>query len=50
LRDSVVSASAKNEALRELFAREAMAYRRSSEIDEDTIDPETLLIAPSVAA
>ena len=50
LRDSVASASAKNEELRELFAREAMAYRRSSEIDEDTIDPDSLLIEPAVAA
>ena len=50
LRESKVSASARNEVMREFFAREAMAYRRSSEIDEDTIDPESLLIAPAVAA
>jgi len=50
LRDSLVSASARNEVMREFFAREAMAYRRSSEIDENTIDPESLLIAPAVAA
>lgn len=50
LRESIASASEKNEAFRELFARQSMAYRRSSEIDEDTIDPESLLIEPVVAA
>jgi len=50
LRDSVASASARNESLREFFARDAMAYRRSSDIDEDTIDPDSLLIEPAVAA
>jgi N-acyl amino acid synthase of PEP-CTERM/exosortase system len=50
LRDSVASASARNEALREFFARDHIAYRRSSDIDEHTIDPESLLIEPAVAA
>jgi hypothetical protein len=50
LRHSVVSASARNESLREFFARDAMAYRRSSDIDPDTIDPDSLLIEPAVAA
>jgi N-acyl amino acid synthase of PEP-CTERM/exosortase system len=50
LRDSVRSASARSDALREFFARESVAYRRSSEIAEDTIDPDSLLIAPAVAA
>jgi N-acyl amino acid synthase of PEP-CTERM/exosortase system len=50
LRDSVLSASARNDALRDFFARDIMAYRRSSEIDNDTIDPDSLLIEPPVAA
>jgi N-acyl amino acid synthase of PEP-CTERM/exosortase system len=50
LRESIESASAQNETLCAFFARENLAFRRSSELDEDTIDPETLLIAPAVAA
>ena len=50
LRESIESASARNEVLREFLAREALAYRRSSDIDPDTIDPDSLLIEPAVAA
>jgi N-acyl amino acid synthase of PEP-CTERM/exosortase system len=50
LRDSVASASARNDALREFFARDSMAFRRSSDIDEGTIDANSLLIEPAVAA
>ena len=50
LRESIVSASARNETLRAFFAREALAYRHSSDIDEDTVDPDSLLIEPAVAA
>jgi N-acyl amino acid synthase of PEP-CTERM/exosortase system len=50
LRESAESASARNETLRAFFARESMAYRHSSDIDEDTIDPDSLLIEPAVAA
>lgn len=47
LRDSVRSASSRSAALGEFFARDSLAYRRSSEIDEDTIDPDSLLIEPA---
>lgn len=50
LRESIVSASARNEAVRELFARQSLAYRHSSEVDVDTVDPDSLLIEPMVAA
>jgi len=50
MRETTRSMCKRSELARQLDASPFPAYRRSSEIDEDTIDPETLLIAPSVAA
>ena len=49
LRESAASMRAKAAAIERLFSRERLAYRRSSEIDEDTVDPDSLLIQPAVA-
>jgi N-acyl-L-homoserine lactone synthetase len=50
LRESAASMRATAPAIERLFSCERLAYRRSSEIDEDTVDPDSLLIGPALAS
>jgi N-acyl amino acid synthase of PEP-CTERM/exosortase system len=50
LEESAASMCGRSPVVRGLFARDALGYRSSGEIDEDTIDPDSLLIEPMVAA
>jgi N-acyl amino acid synthase of PEP-CTERM/exosortase system len=50
LREAAASMRDRSEPMRQLLDSPAPAYRRSSEIDDDAIDPDSLLIEPVVAA
>jgi N-acyl amino acid synthase of PEP-CTERM/exosortase system len=50
MRETTQSMCERSELARQLDASPFPAYRRSSEIDEDAIDPDSLLIEPVVAA